>query len=51
MPKRYRPRATQAIWALEELGIQKLNPVKNKHKLMSGKVVNNRFRRPNVSMV
>jgi|SRR5712664_3635584 hypothetical protein len=51
IPKRYRPRATQAIRASEELGIQKLNPVKNKHRDMRGKVVRSRLRRPKVSMV
>ena len=41
----------QAIRAVEDSGIQKLNPVKNKHSDINGKVVRRRFLRPNVSMV
>ena len=41
--------ARRALWLLS--GIQKLNPVNNIVRAMSGKVSNKRFRRPNVSIV
>lgn len=51
MPKRYKPSATQAMWAVLVSGIKNENPVKNRHKLIIGKVVRRRLRRPKVSMV
>lgn len=53
MPKRYMPRATQAIWALESLpvGIQNEKPVKKRQSDMRGKVKSRRLRRPKLSIV